>query len=376
MNRRTSAALALAIAATLSSSLQAVPPVAPTAVFGLVAHTSSPKGIVPTHNPGETFYKYTYTVPQNSSLTDSITIDVCLDAASNGDAEGWSDDVSTDAPAGAFSSYISVGTPPWSFNSTSTVIGECRQATISINVPASATSTVGGYQTNIKFRLENGTPSTGPLKLKDGWDTERDIHIFVNVTAAQTLTQIFCYLTDSLGFFLQDCAGNAVNASDDHDSGRFAIVANKSKKGSVEVATNPGQFYYNLLWVNNTGVDQTVSASFVKSHLGASGAQALHWLTFVTNPDQNPTTGLTGFSDVIEANPAGSTGPVDNIVVPAGQTLYITYHLDYLGLGSPVPSGCAANCPDANQPISVSAIVSGSFGTDVCASGALGYLKQ
>lgn len=71
-------------------------------------------------------------------------------------------------------------------------------------------------------------------------------------------SNVSCFLTNSDGAFLADCDGVLVTESGS-DEGRFAIVVNKKQIG---VATNPGQFYYNLIWHNTTGAQQTVDVEF------------------------------------------------------------------------------------------------------------------
>jgi hypothetical protein len=68
-------------------------------------------------------------------------------------------------------------------------------------------------------------------------------------------------------------------------NGRFVIVVNKK---NIEVATNPGQFYYNIVWTNSTGFDQVVEVTFARTGVIPNGAQAIHGEVF---PD--PFTGVT-----------------------------------------------------------------------------------
>ena len=173
-------------------------------------------------------------------------------------------------------------------------------------------------------------------------------------------------MTDSEGNVLEKCDGTPANASSEQD-GTFAIVANARNKA---VATNPGQFYYNLLWRNDTGSDQTVKVNMALTGLVPQGAQAVHWLTFPTNGGSTP-----GFNQVIDGNPAGATGSFKNVLVPSGYTLYVTYHLEWKGLGASTPA--TSSCGDATN-VKVKIVGTVSFGTsyDYCTAGALGYLKQ
>ena len=76
--------------------------------------------------------------------------------------------------------------------------------------------------------------------------------------------------------------------------------------------------------------------------------------------------------------PEGKDDNVTNILVPAGSSLLVTYHLDWAGLGAAVPSGCAINCPGANQLIRVKGEVINSSTLGVigdCTAEAYGYRK-
>jgi hypothetical protein len=221
------------------------------------------------------------------------------------------------------------------------------------------------YTTNVLFDTTAGIPDSGPTKLKDGFDTPKHIQIRINVRAATS--RITCFMTDSDGNVLAKCDGTPANASGEQD-GTFAIVANAKNKA---VATNPGQFYYNLLWSNDTGSSQNVKVNMALTGLIPQGAQAVHWLTFPTNGGSTP-----GFNQVIDGNPAGATGSIKNVTVPAGYTLYVTYHLEWNGLGASAPA--TSSCGDAAN-VKVKIVGSVSFGsplsTDTCTAGALGYLK-
>ena len=109
-------------------------------------------------------------------------------------------------------------------------------------------------------------------------------------------------MTDSDGNVLSKCDGSPAESVRRARHGTFGIVANAHNKA---VATNPGQFYYNLLWRNDTGSNQTIKLNMSLTGLVAQGAQAVHWLTFPTNGGSVP-----GFNQVIDGNPAGATGSI------------------------------------------------------------------
>jgi hypothetical protein len=364
------AALVAAMWISASPGRATPPPTAPAATFGILPGTSSPLGMSATQpDPNAGIYVYTYTVTSGDALSDTIPLSVCLDALSNPDSIPWSDQVEVSNIAGDFAGDVSSSGSPWSFDSTTSTVGGCETGSLTIAVPAGVLTTVGDnvYTTNVLFDTINGSPNSGPTKLKDGFDTPKHIQIRVNVRAAD-ISRITCFMTDSDGNVLSKCDGSPANQSGEQD-GTFAIVTNAHNKS---VATNPGQFYYNLLWRNDTGSQQIVKVNMILTGLVAQGAQAVHWLTFPTNGG-----GAPGFDQVIDGNPAGATGSIKNVLVPAGDTLYVTYHLEWKGLGSPAPT--TNSCGDsANVKVKVVGTVT--FGSpttiDTCTAGAFGYLKQ
>jgi hypothetical protein len=179
-----------------------------------------------------------------------------------------------------------------------------------------------------------------------------------------------CFLTDSSGLLLADCAGAPVTASGSSD-GRFIIVVNKK---NIEVATNPGQFYYNFIWRNAGVVPQTVSVAFSRLGVAPQGAQALH--SWVTHRFGGPIT-TSEFDATNEIGlPSGSDDNVGPVSVPPGDSLIVTYHLEWTGIGGQAPSTCATSCATANQIISVTGTVSGPYiTTQTCTAEARGYKK-
>jgi hypothetical protein len=184
-------------------------------------------------------------------------------------------------------------------------------------------------------------------------------------------------MTDTAGNLLSDCGGNPVTASGS-DAGRFAIVINK--KQNRIVATNPGGFYYNLVWTNGSGSDKSVQVDFVRSGLVPKGANAIHAIVF---PPQFSGFDQAAFDAANEAVPGGADDHLDCILVQAGWTLVVTYHLDYAATGSAPPAGISDNCGTANQVVSVTATVTDCNNPDPatnklgeCTSGAKGYSKK
>jgi hypothetical protein len=187
-----------------------------------------------------------------------------------------------------------------------------------------------------------------PSNLSIGKDNLPTIHISVKIAPAENDTS--CFTTDG-------------------DAGRFAIIANDNK--NTQKSTAPGQFYYNILWTNNTGASQIVNVNFARIGVTAQGKQAIHAYVFPA-----PFSGVSqaDFQTVNNSMPGGSDDSIQNITVPAGWTLWANYHLEWADLGSQVPSDIATICDNANQILSITGTISG--GVDrVCMAGAKGYKK-
>lgn len=226
------------------------------------------------------------------------------------------------------------------------------------------------YQATVNLSAADISPS-GSAKITFDPNSSQ---IKIRAQVVSPTENLVCYVTDSNGDWLFDCNGKPVTVSGT-DDGRFVIVANNK---SIEVATNPGQFYYNLLYKNTTGGDLDVDVTLTPDGVSPHGAQAIHWYVFDTTGN---------FNTVNESGtPCGTTGPCNDITVPDTQTLWVTYHVTWNGLGAPVPPNCPKNCADATndtsftlQLFSVDGEVDNDDTHEVighCAAGAYGYLKH
>lgn len=303
--------------------------------------------------PANTVF-YDYTVVDGQGITDEIPVGVTL-VQQVGD---WTSFRLAFHPAGSLIGATMpdpvLVTPAFTW----------ATALIRLDVPPMTLADPGVAETrtlNINLQPEDRTPSNlGGLH-----NNFKTIHIRFNIVPATQDT--FSYMTDSSGNLLLDCAGQAVTSSGSMD-GRFAIVANGRK---IEVATNPGQFYYNILWTNRTGSPQVVDVAFDRVNGVPKGANSIHAYAF---PPAFSGVSAENFQAVNEAIPGGSGDAIQGVTVPAGWTLWANTHMEWAGLGGALPAGIATTCGTANQVLRVTGTLSG--GVDrVSTSGAKGYRK-
>lgn len=301
------------------------------------------------------FYAYG-PLPANSSVVDHIPVQLCAASTLGVDKDG--NPISPYPSTVAFRPHGQGGNLPGVSMPADTVISAdgCTNVTIGISTGALAP---GAYNMNIDI-LVTVSPQNTTAKV----DNVQNIHI--QVLISDGTSNISCFITDSSFVYLTNCAGGFVTSG---SGGRFLINTNSRK---IEVATNPGQFYYNVLWTNTTGSDQTVSISFGRTGVRPQGAQAIHAKTFPSYP------GVTyaEFEQVNDAIPGGNNDLIQNVVVKAGWTLWVDYHLEWNGLGATAPDGATNTCALANQAFSVTATVSNASVTAQCTAGASGYLKK
>jgi hypothetical protein len=239
--------------------------------------------------------------------------------------------------------------------------------TVDVSIDTGALS-AGEYTGNINLGVVNSQDPTvtSPVNSTVNLGKPNEIHIHAKATNPVVTTH--CFTTDSDFNFLADCAGNLVTSG---YGGTFAIQANK--KG-VEVATNPGQFYYNLLYTNYSGADQVINVSFVRSGVNPHGTQAIHAMVFPSMPLLS-----AGNFDAVNSDiPSGADDALESVTVPAGWTLWTDYHLEWAGLGGAVPANIGTSCPAANQGFGVTAYVyvnGVSAPIASCGAGAVGYGK-
>jgi len=150
------------------------------------------------------------------------------------------------------------------------------------------------------------------------------------------------------------------------------------------VSTNPGQFYYNMIWTNNAATPEAVTINLAANNLVPMGANSVHAMTFNSG---GFTQNASSF-DMVNTNgvPCGPSGPC-TITVAAGDTLWVTWHLQYGPIGTsanglpdwgtvcPNPTGASA-C-DGQSAISATGTLTNSSSTlYTCTASACGYLKH
>jgi hypothetical protein len=363
--------LSLALAGTLFVQPAAAAPAPKDVYIDVNPGTSTPGGIVPDYNHPANHATYLYTITDGQQVNDTIPVQICMTGSSYADWTSLDVGVSPDGGGGSLpgvtlpgnETFLATATPP-----------DCRNVNISIASGAlnlADPSVSENFTLNFHMADANPVPANGNNKPQANFADVKNFHIMVTVLPAPPGSNVSCFLTDSSGLFLTDCGGSSVTESGSND-GRFTIVTN-NKKGIV-VATNPGQFYYNFVWKNTTGTEQTVTVKFARTGVTAQGTQAIHSAVFneylsTVNPvifDEANSNGI----------PDGKDDNVSSVVVPAGSSLLVTYHLIWDDLGLSVPAGLAPSCEAANQIMSITGTVSGEgIPSETCTSGALGYRK-
>jgi hypothetical protein len=353
----------------------------PATVTGTASPQLSSQGIIPCKDGSgqhcglaelttdQVFYLYSFT--QGSGFTDSIPVNVCTTSTTGTYYSG-----TPPQPAGTFTAYAGYDSATsgvifsWSPDGGGGTLpsGDYTLPTIPtfnsdtchlVNILLDFTTlTAGTY--NLNFHLAS---QSVPNNVTSDVDGPTNVHIVVDV--AEPEGGPTCFITDSDFNFLLDCSSKPVGTD-----GTFRIVTNK--KG-IEVSTNPGQFYYNLLWTNDSGTDQTVSVNFARYGVSPHGAQAIHAGLFPP-PFSGET--LENFNTVNDAIPSGHDDSLESVTVPDGWTLWVDYHLQWSDLGSSAAAGISGDSCSANACFKVEGSIVTQSGTlGPCTAGACGYKK-
>jgi hypothetical protein len=322
---------------------------------------------VPGNAQNQWFYNYTC-VQTGTSLSDTLPISFTLDNARG-------DTLTATVTLNANGNPTLAGAISFSPDTTGSfnVTGGGSTVTEDI-VIATGNLSAGTYDANVQISTNQ------PAKVTLNHDT---IHVRVVVADNCSTPPTTCFITDSSFNPLLDCSGNPV-ALEANSGGTFQINFNAH---NVIVATNPGQFYYNLIWTNNTGADHNITLTMSKSDdtLVTTGTNALHAFVF-ESADIDPTQPLVGQFDAVNTNgvpcgtgTTGSTTCKSAVTIHAGETLWVTWHLAYAKIGQSTTSVTAGLCPVGGDLISATCLVSDSDTSEVltqCTSQATGYLKR
>lgn len=324
--------------------------------------TTTPGGVTPGYTGNNATYGYALTT--GTSLVDNIPVKLCAVT----DTAGWTSFEVNFNPSG---SLPGVTVPP---DVLFTADG-CQTVNIVINSGALGTN---NYTANINIQVKNQNPSGfQTTQAVDPPHFTNEIHLKVAVAPPSQTPRLSCFLTDSSNKFLSDCSLNPVTASGS-DQGRFAINANRR---NVEVSTNPGQFYVNLIWQNPLPSTVNVDVNVALTGFVPHGAQSLHamsvpgYLTTISDSDFNL---INTQGDAYgPGTPTG--GSITNVPVLGNGSLLLTFHLEWGGLSKTVPTNCGVGCQNANQlggAVSTVSVNNAALPTLTCGTSALGYLKQ
>lgn len=336
-------------------------PAAPAKDQITITPLTSSNGVVPTtpgFAPRNVFYMICVPSGGASSYGDTLHVDLTV-TDGNGVA----------GPDGTVS-FSQSGNPTvlMQFQPSDAIAINDSMPTIHVDIPISLAPGTGDghYNTNIHI---------APDPVNSFSISQTEIHIQITVGGACSGPEVTCFFTDSAFNDLLDC-GNPANPIIGNSGGTFQIIANAKKKA---VSTKPGQFYYNMLVSNPTDDAKTVDVMLSSSGLlptntntlGQAIAQAAHAAFFDT---------ATGFTDPAYdwnfvntlGEPCGPYGPC-TMTLPAHNTLFVTWHLAWTGIGASV-TGISNTCP-GSQNITATGAVSGDLTGD-CTATATGYLKK
>jgi len=298
-------------------------------------------------------WTYAYTLSCNQTLSDTLPVELMI-SNTNSSSSTESYDIGF-SKSGDTADIFTTG---FDFSETFSLGDDANAVTKNIPI-SSGVLAPDDYTLNINI-------TTPPGKLTE--PNPKDIKVNVHVEEC-TASAPSCFFTDSEGDFLADCSGELVSTS---EGGTFMLV---NKKNGTTVATNPGQFYYNYLWTNSgEALDVEIQLDGLVN-LAPKGANAVHAYTF----------GPSGFTQSVEAfdmvnndgTPCGPDGPC-TVHVGAGETLWVTWHLAYEGIGSSHPEA-GYSCPGEEEIEASVHLVNASTYLEVagaCTTNATGYNKN
>jgi len=309
---------------------------------------STAHGVNPSGSPKSKQWLYVICLPSGGTLSDTLPIS-CQGQNTSGDP-GDSTTVS----------FTDTGDDLGITGTGSFMMSDTDDVTRNIVLNKSGLAD-GTYNANVQISVPPG----------DNFAVTHDSIRIQVVVGRCKVPQMTCWFTDSDYNNLFNCDMQEVTGD---SGGTFQIV--KNARGKV-AATNPGQFYYNMLVPNTTGSDQTVTVDLSATGLSSHGAQAVHAASF------DPDSGFPAETDWLYVNSSGAPcGPTGGctMTIPEGQVLFVTWHLAFGSTGSQAPSVWNNICGAINNP-SVSATggvipMAPSTLSGSCTANAAGYLKQ
>jgi hypothetical protein len=289
----------------------------------VVTGLTDSNGFTPTLSGNPSEYFYATTVPSNAAVADVVPVLLeIFDTDNNGPGQTYTITMNAVGQLASAFTFDSGGSFTMTDPSSSTK-----------NVYINTTNLApGDYHANVQI---DGAPANA-LSV-----THSTLHFLIHVVDAGPAAPL-CYFTDSEGLLLTDCSGNPT-----YSGGEFLVVSNQKKI----TATNPGQFYYNFIWTNQTGHDVTFSSlGLTGNNVSPSGANSVHVLVY------NASQFTANFDAVNQSGtPCGKTGTTckSPITVHNGETLWLTWHLQYTWIGwqlwPDIPPAGAKYCGLASQ---------------------------
>jgi hypothetical protein len=286
---------------------------------------TSDGGFTPATNSSGNAWVYAYERACNLPFIDTLNVDFKIE--NTGTAYGPYDIGLRENPNASLlesylltalpSTYTLIPSPPTSAITFS--VSEGTTVSAKIKVQSTTSLAPGDYLLTLAISYDSSSlkgPTTGAdIKF---------IHVTIHVNKCEASVPS-CFFTSSEGLFLENCDGEPVSKS---TGGTFEL--NNKKNGPV-VATNPGQFYYNYIWTNDGPAVDVEIQTVAPENLVPHGANALHAYTFDTS---GFTQNLDSFNMVNhDGTPCGPSGPC-TIHIGVGETLWVTWHLEYANVGS------------------------------------------
>ena len=370
--------IAAAIAAQMPAAFAADPgPITEFANITVAPQASVPIGavaVLPTNGDNATV-TYNFSVFAGEAFSQTIPVEFCQTSTGGG---AWSTyDMGILASNG--SSLVVPSATPIQFAN-----GEVSCKTLNIDVNTGPLLLTNPPNAVIRQRLIRlvktaQDPVSPDVRVCNaGFEGYNQSSIVERITVNPIPESVACWLTDSSGEFLADINGEPVDDSGS-SAGTFSLVVNPKQ---IEVATNPGQFYFNMSWWNRSNAPRTVVGSIPTAsivNLVTQGRNSLHSAIFQGMIDQadfqNYFSCANDGSDCY-STPHGNSGVTAPITVPGKATLLLTYHLEWAKTRSKFPAGCTNTGSGYRCPISALGIISeGAAEVARCSASATGYPK-